>query len=378
MMKSVIGKSLVIGLLTLVLACTNDNETSFQPYSADQLGNLTLDIVNGIETPYASVIKANGGRVKTEAITLAEIAQKLADIFPDAIVLGAESETERGLEVWSIKLKMPYGGILKIKFVKELGKIIKMKGKPGPYDYEVDPGGSFIKFSEAKASALGVIDGEIKSWKLQIEEENAWEYEFHIVQGNKRFEVEIKGFDIEVLSVKEKHDGDDEDNDGDDQGDDDDDHNVNMDAPTAVVAFVNSLFEGTVTHSELRDREHEDDGNGSNDQESVWKVYVESAEGAVVMFKIAEDPLALLKMGGEIGPFTYEIDPGNDLISFAEALDKVNSEVDGDLMEWELESEAHQGEVVWTYEFEVHGANVNYEIEIDALTGQITKFEEQG
>lgn len=377
-MRSVIGKTLLIGLVTMVLACTSDSETNFQPYSADQLGDLTLDVVNGIETPYASVIKANGGRVSTEAITLAEIAQKLADIFPNAVVLGAESETERGLEVWSIKLKMPSGGILKIKFVKELGKIIKIKGKPGPYDYEVDPGGSFIKFSEAKALALGVIDGEIKSWKLQIEEENAWEFEFHIVQGNKRYEIEVKGFELEVLSVKEKHEGDDEDNDGDDQGDDDDDHNVNMAAPAAVVDFVNSLFEGTITHSELRDSEHESDDNGSGNQGSVWKVYVKNSEGAVVMFKITEDPLELLKMGGEVEPFTYDIDPGNDLISFAEALDKVNSEVDGDIMEWELESEEHQGEVVWTYEFEVHGANVNFEIEIDALTGQITKFEEHG
>lgn len=377
-MKSVIGKTLLIGLVTLVLACTSDNETSFQPYSADQLGNLTLDIVNGIETPYASVIKASGGRVNTEAITLAEIAQQLADIFPEAVVLGAESETERGLEVWSIKLKMPGDGILKIKFVKELGKIIKIKGKPGPYDYEIDAGGSFIKFSEAKALALGVIAGEIKSWKLQIEEENAWEFEFHIVQGNRRFEIEIKGFDQEVLSVKEKHDGDDEDNDGDDEGDDDDDHNVHMDAPAAVVDFVNSLFDGTITHSELRDSEHENDDNGSGNQSAVWKVYVENAEGAVVMFKVAEDPLELLEMGGEVGPFTYDIDPGNDLISFAEAMDIVSNEVSGDLMEWELEPEEHQGQIVWTYEFEVHGANVNYEIEIDALTGQITKFEEHG
>lgn len=357
-----------LGLLTLIFACSSDNDPGVQQYSGDQLSDLSVSIIKNIETPYSGKIKP-GGRVAQTPITLADISQQLADIFPDGTVLGAENEMERGLEVWSVKIKMVGGGILKIKFVKELGKIIKIKGKPGPFDYEVDPGGSFIKFSVAKALALNVATGEIKSWKLQIEEENQWEYEFHIVLGSKRYEVEVKGFGEEVVSIKEKKESDDEDNDGDDQGDDkEDDDNDNIQAPATVTSLATSLFEGTVTHSE----QHKDDDR------MLWKVYVKNAEDAVVKFYISENPVALEKMGGEVGPFTYNIVPGNDLISLNVALEKVFNEVDGDLMEWELGKEENQGTAVWIYEFEVKGAEVNYEFKINALTGEIIEFEQHG
>lgn len=366
-----ISRSSIPGVLIsslLVFACSDKDGIGVQSFEEESFPDLSAATVQSLETPYSSTFKGlSGGRVAGEIITLTGISEKLAQIFPEAVVIEAESEEERGLQVWGLKLKMPGGGILKIKFVKELGLIIKMKGKSGPFDYEIDPQGSFIKFSEAKKLALETMNGEIQSWSLELEEENHWEYEFHIVKNGKRYEVEIKGFEAGVLSVKEKHDGEDEDNDGEEEKDEDE-HAEEMPAPEAVINLALDLFPGIVKHIE----KHEHEG------ESYWKVYVQSEAGSVVKFKIMTDPVKLVGMEGEKGPFDYNIVPGNNLISLASALEIVNNEVDGEVDEWSLSKRSHGGETFWVYEIEIHSLETQYEAEINAATGEFIKFESHG
>gem|GEM_PF-2372906 len=356
----------------MVFACNSTNEPLFKSFVNESFADLTISEVQSLETPFQSVFNTpSSGRVTTGFADLAEIFNKLADIFPDADILGAETETERGLTVWSIKIIMPNGGLVKFKFVQELGLIIKMKGKSGPFDYEIDPGGDFIPFSAAMALAIETVGGEVHAWGLQLEENNQWEYGFQMVNGDKRYEVEIKGFAKEVIDVKEKTPEQDKNNDGVDEGKDESengkDEEANVDLPANVLDFAMGLFKGTVSHSEF----HE------GDMHNYWKAYIENEAGSVVKIKIIDDPLSLYKIGGEHGPFDYEIVPGMELLSLQTVLEDVFRETEGgDLTEWALEQDDNDaGEVFWVYQFHVKRELVDYEIKMNAATGEFLKFE---
>jgi len=316
---------------------------------------------------------ATGGRSSGEIVNLSDISAKLSEVFPDAEILEVKVDIERGLEIWEIKLKMPGGGILKVGVLKELGEIIKMKGKSDPYTYEVDPGGSFIAFSEAKDVALNVANGEISEWSLELEENNEWEYEFHIVGSENRYEVEIKGFKADVILVKEKQDDQDEDNDGEDEGEnegeehDDESDGESMMAPDEVVNLVKSHFGGNVIESEKH----------SSDRGTSWKLYLENEQGAIVKFKVIESTLEISQVSGEVGPFDYNIEISNNLISLNAAIDKVFLAIEGRLTQWELEVDDDGNTGNWEYEFEVTNSTLRYEIKMNAETGEITKIEEE-
>ena len=338
------------------------NDIKFQSFETEEFSDLSLSTVASLETPFQSVFNSPGSRTKGD-IDLADISEKLDELFPDATVLDVEEETERGLSVWEIKLKMPGGGILKLYFVKELNKIIKIKGKSGPYDYEIDPGGSFIPFSEAKQLALQTIGGgEIEKWSLEIEENNEWEYEIHIFHEGNRFEVEIKGFENEVIAVKEKHEADDLEI----------DDELEATPPDAVAEFALSLFQGEIIHSETK----------QEDDFIRWKIYIESSSGAIVKFKIVENPLQLIEMEGERGPFDYDINPGDQFINLHAAIEIALSEIGGELTKWEFEAkhdedEDHEGNAdrFWFYKINIIAGDQVLKIIIHAETGAVLNLE---
>ncbi len=358
----------------LAFACSNPTETALQEFTNETFADLDISTIQSLETPYESVFgSATGGRSSGEIINLSDISSKISEVFPNAEVLEAKVDIERGLEIWEIKLKMPGGGILKVDVLKDLGEIIKMKGKSGPYTYEVDPGGSFITFSEAKDVALNAANGEISEWSLELEENNEWEYEFHVIGSTNRYEVEIKGFEATVISVKEKQDDQDEDNDGEDEGEnegeehDDEGDGESVMAPDSVINLVKSHFDGDVIESEKH----------SSDQGTTWKLYLVNEAGAIVKFEVEESIMEITKTSGEIGPFDYNIELNDNVISLQAALEKVFMEVEGDLTQWELKVDDHENEGNWEYEFEVTNSTLRYEIKMNATTGEITKIEEE-
>ncbi len=369
-----ISKISILLVAFWVISCAKPQESGFSSFTNEVFPDLDIATLQNLETPYETVFATSGGRLSGTVISLADISTKLNEIFREATVLEAEPSTERGIEIWEIKLKMATGGIVKLDFAKEIGEIIKIKGQTGPFDYEIDPQGSFITFSEARQIALDAVGGEIKKWSLELEENNEWEYEFHTVGDKGRFEVEVKGFEATVLTIKEKAADQDEDNDGVEEGDkehdgndDGNDEDSNTPAPEAVVLLAKSLFEGNVVQSE----KHTDEESGI-----IWKLYLENTAGAVVKFSIAEDPLAVEKAGGEQGPFTYNIEINDEVVSLAAALDKVFTEVEGELTQWELKREHEMNTSQWQYEFEVTGTTVRYEIKMNAETGELIKVEE--
>ena len=287
--------NLFVGAIILLIAGScNQNEIQepeIDNFVAESFSNLDLEILGGLETPYKSAFSSSssGARTKGGFADIAAIATKLAEIFPNAHVLEIESHIERGLEAWEIKLVMSGGGILKIQFVKELGEIVKMRGRTGPYDYQIKPGGSFISISAAKQVALDAVGGEVAKWTLELEEENHWEYEFHIVTDTQRFEVEIDAFTGNLISIKEKHEGDDADNDGEEEGDNEgNDEEENILAPDHVANYALELFQGAIKHSE-----RVDEGDLT-----VWRLYVvnEARAAIKIIIKVDQDQSQLIRI----------------------------------------------------------------------------------
>ena len=363
----------VIGLLLIitVTSCNPDEELPVTAFFNENFDDLNSSDLSTMETPFEAIfgdVNNIGGRTEDSFGDLATIAERLANIFPNVSILEINVEEYRGLTVWIFKIKMESGGILKFLFVQELGKIVKIKGKNGPFDYEIDPGGSFIPLSKAMRLALDAVGGgEVHSWSLCLEERNRWEYEFHIVFGDKRYEVEIHGWKEEVLSIRVKGPDQDVDNNGGDGGEDE----IDREVPEEIVRFAKTMFDGKVKHAEKRK-----DGD-----RIIWKLYMINEHRSVVKLLIWNDPMRLEKAGSEHGPFEYNFEPGGDLLDLRSILEKVYRETEGgELVAWILEKEiikdvVNDQERRWVYKLKVVRGKFRYEIVIDAVTGKFLKFE---
>jgi len=168
---------------------------------------------------------------------------------------------------------------------------------------------------------------------------------------NRRFEVEISGVGEHVIAVREKHEGDDEDNDGaedDGEREDEDDRG---------------------------DGDDDDDEEHNRDNGVFWKIYLINSFEAVVKFIVKEEPLTLIEIEGERGPFDYQVEPGMDLLTYSEVREKVLREAEGHIDQWELEMDHHEDDLIWVYNFDVVGDAVKYKIVINAFTGEFLLFE---
>jgi len=326
--------------------CSENDPSPFIPFVDESFPNLDIQTVASLETPYETVFSSSSGGRLTGEVTLADISAKLVDIFSGAELLEAEKETERGLAVWKIKLKMPGGGILKLAFVQELGEILKMEGKSGPFTYDVDPGGDFIKLSEAFSIAITGHQGEVVKWELSLEEENRWEYEIHLENSSGRYEVEINAFTGELLDIKVKGEND-------DREDENEDHETTI--SDGLANYVHGFLAGEIIHAE------------SEEGDSGWKIYIKTSEGAVVEFRISSEPFSIQKIEGEKGPFSYNIEPGEDRISFGAAKEIALNHTSGEIEEWQLFKDGD----LWIYELEIGNADGTFEVEINAITGEI-------
>ena len=118
-----------------------------------------------------------------------------------------------------------------------------------------------------------------------------------------------------------------------------------------------SLFPGTVEEVE----------NEEEEGIPALKIDIEGESGAEVEIYLDASTGDLLRIDGEEGPFTYDLDPGNSLISYAEAKAIAEKQVYyPQLEEWRLRQEA-EFEQAWVYTFEFE----NEEISIDGESGKV-------
>lgn len=250
---------------------------------------------------------------------------------------------------------MPGKGILKAVIAQEVVEILKLEGLSGPFDYVVNPGGSFISLADAFQAAFETEDGEIKRWELELEEDNQWEYEIHINNQLGSWEIEINAFTGELISKKIK-------------GEDDQEETEPTEVPQDIIDLVSTLVDGEIIHSE----EGEDDSN-------TWEIFIEVENGGIIEMILDKETQDLSMASGKGPVFDYEFDPGNDLMPFSEAKIVALIFQPGEIDLWELKfkvDDVDPGNSKWIYAFKIIDEDgLVVTIEFDALSGQI-EFED--
>jgi len=120
----------------------------------------------------------------------------------------------------------------------------------------------------------------------------------------------------------------------------DDTQNGSFSNREVAIQKALSLFPGTVREVE---RELEEGV-------STWKIDIVDANGAEVEIYIRESDGSLFRIDGESGPFSYNLTPGNGLLSFTDARAKADAVSSGALEEWRLRKDDSYGNE-WVYEF---------------------------
>jgi hypothetical protein len=102
--------------------------------------------------------------------------------------------------------------------------------------------------------------------------------------------------------------------------------------------------------------------------EIVWEVTVQTSSGSEVSMEFFEQGGALREISGEDAPFDYEVTPGMGLIAFSVAKATALSEMDGEIVSWELDQNS---EGTWIYKIKITLNGITDEVKINAGTGAV-------
>lgn len=362
-MRAHLRTATIAGILSFLFVTCNDDEGTIlnipadidvTSYAPESFPDLSLEEFKAVETPLESLLGGiiPNGRVSSHLTFIDEIAHKLEEIF-SGVVIEIKAGEERGLAVWEIEIKFEGGGKIEIVIVQEAGKVLEIEGQAGPFDFDLDPGESFISLNEAIEIAHSVMEGELERWELELEEDNKWEWEMHIVNGEGRWEIEIDAFTGEILEIKKKEG---------DRGNEPELEEPGDSAPEDVLLFALEIVPGEVVHSEMEQEE----------ELTVWEVYILTDVGSIVKAIILQgDNLSLFKIKGKELPFDYEVNLGDGIVPFDEAKAIVHETIDSEITEWQLTRKFRDQEVFWIYKFELIIGDARAEIFINAITGEI-------
>ncbi len=132
--------------------------------------------------------------------------------------------------------------------------------------------------------------------------------------------------------------------------------------PQSIINLSLDLFDGEV----LQKKQEEEDGV------KAWEVEIRNSQGSVVVLYWTVNQETLLKLKGDIGPFDYDVQPGNQLVNFSTAQTvAVGAIKNSALVKWELaQDEDFIGD--WVYSFEFDGAKKVY---VNAKSGDVLQVD---
>lgn len=135
--------------------------------------------------------------------------------------------------------------------------------------------------------------------------------------------------------------------------------------PQTVINASLDLFDGEV----LQGKQEDEDGA------TVWEVKIRNGQGAEVVTYWTIDKEILVKIKGEIGPFDYDIQPGNQLVNFASAQTiAIGAIKNSALTKWELaKEEDFVGD--WVYSFEFEGTEESIKVFLNAKSGDVIQID---
>jgi len=108
----------------------------------------------------------------------------------------------------------------------------------------------------------------------------------------------------------------------------------------------------------------------------TWKVVAGLANGARLSFELLQANGVVISVEGDVGPFDYDLVPGNGIASLATAMAAAKRAQAGAIVKWELELEDDRR---WEYEFYMRDSlGAVWEIELDARTLALLGREPRG
>ncbi len=139
----------------------------------------------------------------------------------------------------------------------------------------------------------------------------------------------------------------------------------NPEVPQSVISKSLNYFNGELIEEKLEEM----------DGVKVWEIKIQNSNGSIVKFYWLMTDESLLKLEGLVGPFDYDIQPGNTIINFSTALTIALGAVKNDsIIKWELEQEDDFiNKWIYTFEFDVGGSSVS--VYIDAENGDILEID---
>ena len=299
----------------------------------------------------------------TGPVDAAGAAARALEIVPGTVVQ-TQSDTERGLVVWEVKVRTASGGLVETKIVSATGAVLEIEGDTGPFDYEVTPGSPLVPLSVARAAALAAQAGTLKQWQLEMEESNLWEYEFYIIAADATvFEVEVNATTGVVLSRKTR--GGLGENDGGQSHEDDEDVPDLGPVPDAVRSAALALVPGSTFEEASPERE-----NGV----IVWEVKL-AAGSAEVRVSILPETLAVWELASKDPAYAGDLDPGQGLVTLQEARATAVTAADhpaSEIVRWQLQRD--ESDATWQWRFRFEGAT-DAQVRINATTGAVVRVE---
>ena len=151
--------------------------------------------------------------VDYDAALLKMLPQEIID--KALALLDGEVIYSEGDDDYEVYIETANGGVVAFEFDDD-GDLEEMEGEKGPFDYNFQIDG-LISFNEAKNAALNEVDGQIKNWDLDLDDDKPY-FEFEIMLNGDEYEIEIDAVSGEVLDVEvddDEKDWDDDDNDDD-------------------------------------------------------------------------------------------------------------------------------------------------------------------
>jgi len=138
-------------------------------------------------------------------------------------------------------------------------------------------------------------------------------------------------------------------------------NDTNPEVPQDIIDLSLSLFDGEVIEKESEQE------NGLD----TWEVKIENENGSIVKFYWTKNGQILIKIEGQVGPFNYNIMPGNSLINFSTAQTVAKAAVKNEsITKWKLQQDDNFIDK-WVYSFEFDSNGGISIVIIDAKNGDI-------
>jgi uncharacterized membrane protein YkoI len=280
-------------------------------------------------------------------------------LFPGTVIAFGP-DIERGLVVWEVYVRNSAGAVVEFSFTQSAGELVEAEGYNGPFNYTLQPVTGVIDLSRALAAATALQQGTIVRWEFERNRLGAWEYEVFVSTANGIAKVKVDP----VTAVARLDNFRSASAGGPSFG-----PSVITPAPTTVLNTVTSILSGTVFRSELHGR-----------HEPHWRVFLAASSGGIVVFQVASTSGAVIKIEGDLPPFTYDLTPAPGLLPFSRARDLANAALarsvsNATLYEWQIKLEQkgwQRGQ--WVYEFEFLAAGTGWDVKLDAANGGIIEI----